>query len=133
DAEQQSAGGDGNEAALVDAERASRRDDLERLLAEAAGVLVDEQDAVAVRGRGARRREPGATAADHEHVDRAVLGVVPGAAAAVLVDPPEPGDVAEEPLVQGPQPPRPDHRAVVEADRCERSADLVDDGEQIAI
>src|SRR5207253_1610988 len=45
----------------------------------------------------------------------------------------EAGEVSEQLLVQRPRAARPDHRAVVEADRREWAADLVDDTEQVAI
>src|SRR6266540_4528747 len=51
----------------------------------------------------------------------------------MLVEPPQARDTPEELLVHRPQVPRTDHRAVVEADRCERAPEVVDGGEQIAL
>jgi hypothetical protein len=62
-----------------------------------------------------------------------MLDVVAPRASCVLVDLPEPGDAAQKPLVEGPCPARTDHRPVVEADRRERPADLVRDGEQVVV
>ena len=62
-----------------------------------------------------------------------VLDVVAPRVARLAREPPEAGEVAEHLLVHRPQPPRPDHRPVVEADRRERPADLVRDGEQVAV
>ena len=96
-------------------------------VAAAAAALVDEEHAAALRRRGRGGRAAGAAAADHEHVDAPVLGVVAARVPAALGDAAETGDVAQEALVERPRPARPDHRAVVEADRRERAADLVDD------
>ena len=131
-AQQQVPGLDRHEPALVDAERATGRDELERLVAEPADVLVDEQHLLTGGRGGPRRREPGAPAADDEHVDAAVLGVVAPRPPAVLVDAAEAGEVAKHLLVHGPQATRPDQRPVVEADRRERLADLVDDRDEVA-
>src|SRR5205823_11937443 len=60
-------------------------------------------------------------------------GVVAVDPRAVLVDPAEPRDVSEEPLVVRPEPARPDHRPVVEANGRERPSDMVDDGEKVAL
>src|SRR5207244_10784469 len=49
----------------------------------------------------------------------------------MLVQPPQTSHVPEELLVQRPQATRSDHRAVVEADRGERAAEVVDGCEQI--
>src|ERR1041384_2252025 len=49
------------------------------------------------------------------------------------VDAPEAGNAAQELLVQRPGPARPDHRAVVEADRRERAAHLVGDREEVVL
>ena len=117
------AGIDRDEPAFVDPERAA----LQR--AAAAAVLVDEHDVPLCARRGLAPRTP---AADHEHVHAAVLGVV-APVRPVLADLAETSDVAQELLVERPEPARPDHRPVVEADRCERPADLVRDREQVAI
>src|SRR3954452_22199958 len=62
-----------------------------------------------------------------------MLRVVASRARSVLVDAAEARDVAQQPLVVAPEPARPDHRPVVEADGRERPADLVDDGQEIAV
>src|SRR2546423_7848226 len=62
-----------------------------------------------------------------------MLRVVASRARPVLVDAAEACDVAQQPLVVTPEPARPDHRPVVEADGRERPADLVDDGEEIVV
>ena len=127
-AQQQVAGLDRDEPALVDADarvRARRpRTARRRTGATFSSTSSTRSPAAAA---AARRREPGAPAADDEHVDAAVLGVVAPRPPAVLVDAAEAGEVAQHLLVHGPQPTRPDQRAVVEADRRERLADLVDD------
>jgi hypothetical protein len=55
------------------------------------------------------------------------------ARAGVLVELAQAGDVAEELLVERPGPPRPDHRAVVEADRGERAPELVGEDERVVL
>ena len=62
-----------------------------------------------------------------------VLDVEAAVRRRVLVHLAEAGDAAQELLVERPRPPRPDHRPVVEADRRERPADLVDDADQVAV
>ena len=62
-----------------------------------------------------------------------MLDVVAVRAAGVLVQLAQSGDVAEELLVERPGPARPDHRAVVEADRGERAAELVGDDERVVL
>ena len=82
---------------------------------------------------GSCRLAPRAAAADNEHVGPAVLRVEATRAARMLVEPAEPCDVTEESLVHRPEAPRADHRAVVEADRRERSAKVVDRGQQVSL
>jgi hypothetical protein len=114
-----------DEAALEDAERGPR-DDLESLAGVGAGRVGLDGDDLTSCGRVPpcclATRGPGA---DHEHIRAAMLDVVALLATAVLVDLSEPGDAAEEPLVERPETPRADHRPVVEADRGEEPADLV--------
>ena len=127
------AGVDGHEPALVNRERPGRRQHLVRAGCRGGRLLIDEEDAAALR-RGRRGGfAAGGAAADDEHIDAPVLGVVAARVPAVLVDLAEAGDAAQEVLVHRPQTPRPDHRAVVEADRCEGAADLVGDRQQIAL
>src|SRR5262249_47465443 len=95
--------------------------------------LVHEQDALAAGSRRPRGPDPRASAADDEHVDAAVLDVVAPGASAVPVDAPEPREVAQHPLVDGPQPPRSNQRPIVEPDRRERPPDLVPDRDEIAV
>ena len=92
---------------------------------------VDDSDGMSFSGGGGSRSRARLPTADHEHLDAAMLDLVPAGAPAVRVDSPEAGDVAKEALVQRPRPPRPDHRLVVEADRGERPAELVDDAERV--
>src|SRR5204863_9162265 len=72
-------------------------------------------------------------AADDEHPCLSVLHVVAATVARVLVELAEPGHVAQELLVQRPELSRADHRPVVEADRGERAADLVDDAHEVEV
>ena len=129
--------GDGDEAAFVDADRAGGGENLEgRKLGRPAGesgAFVDERDPATCRRRVRGGRKPGRAAADHEHVDGAMLRVEAARAASVFVDLAETRCVAQHPFVQRPGPARPDHRPVVEADRHEAAADLVDDGHQVAV
>ena len=118
---------DGDEIPLVDAERASGREQLVPGGREAT-ALVHQQH---VSAGGLRGRPAAASAADDERLDAAVLDVV--APLARAADAAEAGEVPEHALVVRPKPTRPDHRAVVEADRRERPADAIDDGEQVAV
>ena len=132
-AEEQVAGVHRDEAALEDAERDAVHD-LEPLAGvEAGGVALDHDDLPALGGVGSGRLAAGGSRADHQHLGAAVLDVVAALAAAVLVDLPEPGDVAQELLVERPRAARVDHRPVVEADRRERTADLVGDRQQVVV
>ena len=79
------------------------------------------------------RRSSCGAAADHEHLDVAVLDVIAPLSVAVFVDLAEPGDAAQELLVERPEPARSDHRPVVEPHRGERPADLVRDREQVVV
>ena len=120
---------DGDETAFVDPDRPCRGEHLEVVVLSGEAALVDEHHLPA-RGRGGPGRlTPRAAAADHEHLRSAMLGVEPARAAHVLVQPPEAGDIPEDLLVHRPQAPRADHRAVVEADRRERAAEVIDGGE----
>ena len=88
-------------------------------------VLVDEHDS----GPGLRGLERGGAtglaAADDEHPRPAVLRVVAARVPRVRIELAEPGRAPQELLVQRPRGARADERAVVEADRRERAADLV--------
>src|SRR5438034_950318 len=71
-------------------------------------------------------------------VSPATTAVVPGRTAHSstrrrAADAAQARDVPQELLVHGPEASRPDHRAVVEADRRERPAEAVDDGEQVVL
>ncbi len=79
--------------------------------------LVDEHHVAAVGRRGPCRLDAGAAPPDHEHLRATMLGVEPPRPPRMLVEPSEPRNVTEELLVHRPELPRPDHRAVVEADR----------------
>ena len=94
--------------------------------------LVDEHDAPAVAGMRCRGLAPGPAPAHDEHARAPVLDVVAPVRIA-LGHPAEARDAAKEPLVQRPEPARADHRPVVEADRRERPAHLVDDPEEIVV
>ncbi len=129
------AGVDRHETALPDPERARRREHLdpgEREIA-LARVLVDEDDARTRLRRVERRGAPGLAAADDEHARPAVLRVVAARVSGVRIELPEPGSAAQELLVQRPGGARPDERAVVEADRRERTADLVRHGHEVEV
>jgi hypothetical protein len=123
---------DRDEPAFPDPERATGRDDLD------AGERVDQalvhKDDLPSRG-GMRPGSlaPRLAAADDHDLGAAVLDVVAVRAAGVLVQLPQPGDVAKELLVERPGPPGPDHRAVVEADRGEGAAELVGDDERVVL
>ena len=92
-------------------------------------LVVDEQH-VAFRSRCSRAAR--GAAADHEHVDMPMLGVV-AAMRPVLRNAPETREVAQQLLVQRPRAAGADHRAVVEADGREGTADLVGNAEQIPV
>jgi hypothetical protein len=123
---------DGDEPAFPDSERPAGRDDLDAIerLDES---LVDEDDAATRFGMPGGGLAAGAPAAYHEHLGAPMLDVVAVLAPGVLVQVAEAGDVAEELLVEGPGPPRPDHRPVVEAHRSERAAHLVRDREGVVL
>ena len=132
-AEEHVAGVHRDEPAFEDAERDAVHD-LEPLTrVEPGGVALDHDDLPPLGSVAPGCLAAGRACADHQHLGAAVLDVVAALAAAVLVDLPEPGDVAQELLVERPRAARADHRPVVEADRRERPADLVGDGEQVVV
>ena len=99
------AGIDRHEVALPDAERTGGREHLHALElgAPKTRALVHEHDTGPGRRGRERGRAPGLAAADDEHSRPAVLDVVAARVARVLVEPAEPGDAAQELLVQRPQ------------------------------
>ena len=123
---------DRDEAALEDSECGALHG-LDALERDRVRPVVDQHRVLALGGRLAGGRQARVSAADHEHLGAPVLDVVAVRAAGVLVHLAEAGDVAEELLVERPRAARPDHRPVVEADRRERPADLVRDGEQVVV
>ena len=132
-AEEHVAGVHRDEPAFEDAERDAVHD-LEPLTrVEPGGVAFDHDDLPPLGSVPPGCLAAGRACADHQHLGAAVLDVVAVLPAAVLVDLPQPGDVAQELLVEGPRAARADHRPVVEADRRERPADLVGDGEQVVV
>ena len=62
-----------------------------------------------------------------------MLDVVAPGVPCALVELPRPAAAPQELLVQRPEPPRPDERPVVEADRRERPPDLVGDGHEVEV
>ena len=131
------AGVDRDEPALPDPERARRREHLDARRAarsRSAGVLVDEDDARARPSRP-RARPRGRPAPPPTTSTRAlpVLGVVAARVPGVLIELPEAGGAPQELLVQRPRGARPDERAVVEADRRERAADLVGQRHEVEV
>ena len=88
-------------------------------------VLVDEDDSGAGLRRLERRGAARRAATDDEHARPAMLGVVAAGVPRVRIELPETGSATQELLVQRPGGARADERAVVEADRRERAADLV--------
>ncbi len=62
-----------------------------------------------------------------------MLDVVAPGVSAPLVDAAEPREVPQNLLVERPEPPRADHRAVVEADRREGPSDLVRDAQDVEV
>ena len=129
------AGVDGNEPALPDPERTSRREHLDALELHSLqpGVLVDEHDARTPGRRSPCGRTAGLSTAHDEHACLPVLGVIAAGVPCVLVELPKAGGAPQELLVERPQSPRPDERAVVEADRGERAADLVGHGHEVEV
>ncbi len=98
-----------------------------------AGALVDEHD-IGTRGRCCKcGRAPCLAPTHDQHPRTSMLDVVPARVAGVLVESAEPGNVPQELLVERPGSPRADHRPVVEADRCERPADLVDHTQEVHV
>ena len=88
--------------------------------------VVGEHDVGAELGRPERRGHPREAAADHEHVGVPAPVVRPPATLGLAThEPPEPGRVAQDLLVQGPQPPRADEGLVVEARRRQPLAEDV--------
>ena len=123
---------DGDEPAFPDPERPPGRDDV-HAFERVDEALVHEDDLPSSGGvlPGSLAARP--AAADDQHLGAAVLDVVAVCAAGVLVQLAQSGDVAKELLVERPGPPRPDHRAVVEADRGERAAELVGGDEHVVL
>ncbi len=126
---------DRDEAPLPDPERPSRREHLDTGERRPTKVpaLVHEHDSRPLRRRRERSRATGLPAADDEHACAAVFEVVAPGVPAPLVDAAKPREVAENLLVERPEPPRADHRAVVEADRRERPTELVRDAQDVEI
>ena len=133
EAVENAAGVDGDQAALVDADRSSGRDELEVGARVLAATLVDDHDPAPRSRVAACRLDACVPAADDEHVNLTVLDVVAVRSSCVLVEAAESRDGAKKALVVRPQPPWADHREVVEAHRRERAADLVDDREEVAL
>ena len=102
----------------------------------AAGLrsFVSQHDIGAELGGGDRGGEPGAPAADDEHVGMApaVLGA-PRPLGLRLGQPSEARRMAEHLFVQRPQPSRADERLVVEAGGRERAADRVGHGHRVEL
>jgi hypothetical protein len=89
------------------------------------GVLVDEDDPSPGLAGRRRRREPGRTGADHEHVGEPVA-LAPVAPLLAGCDVSQPGGLAYEPLVVREEPGRFVERLVVEADGQESREAVVD-------
>jgi hypothetical protein len=123
---------DGDEPAFPDPERAPGRDDV-YALQRIDEALVHEDDLPSCGSVLPGSLAPRPAAADDQDFGAAVLDVVAVCAAGVLVQLAQSGDVAKELLVQRPGPARPDHRPVVEADRRERTAELVGGDERVVL
>src|SRR5918995_794216 len=124
---------DGDEPALPDPESATGGDHLDagNLVVDRVEALVDEHDVAALRCVIPGPGETRVASSDHEHVGAPMLAVEPVRALRMRIDAPEAGHVAQETLVQRPRAPRPDHRPVVEPDRGERAAELVDGSQKV--
>jgi hypothetical protein len=129
------AGVDRNEAAFPDPEGTGRGEHLDavELQCAHARVLVDEDGTGARCCLGERRSATGLSASDDEHARLAVLSVVPAGVPRVLGELPEPGGAPQELLVERPEFAGSDERAVVEAHRGERTADLVRHGHEVEV
>ncbi len=124
-----------NETPLPDPEGACRREHLDAVERQRGvpRVLVDEDDSRAGLRRLERCRTTGLAASDDEHARAAVLRVVAARVTRVRIELPEPGRAAQELLVERPGGAWSDERAVVEADRRERAAELVGHGHEVEI
>ena len=124
-----------NETPLPDPEGARRREHLDAVERQRGEprVLVDEDDSRPGLRRLQRCRTTGFASADDEHARSAVLRVVAASVTRMRIELPEPGRAAQELLVERPGGAWADERAVVEADRRERAAELVRHGHEVEI
>jgi hypothetical protein len=97
-------------------------------------ALVGEHDVSAELGRRDRGAEAGVPGADDEHVGvaAAVLGA-PAPLGLFLGQAAQSRGVAQDPLIQRPQPPRADERLVIEARGGERPAELVGERHRVEL